>query len=237
MRQLNIHYLVALSLSCASSVHAQEVLNSKAAPLYPWYAAVQLADHSFEIVVPGTAPGITGVSPYQLTIGRYLTSRWAIQASYSAYHLLIETTNYGTTVTGEPTSYQLYAEDWVKAVPILLRYRLTHNQAHRLQFDGSLGTTLVVYRDKQETTSTTSGQVVNQHSWGGHAVNGYLTLGPAVSYRFSRHLQACFDLLLTKNLHSIDRTFSTQQLNSTLGFQHGWSLGLRYGFQVKRRAQ
>ncbi|RIY14121.1 hypothetical protein D0T11_00070 [Hymenobacter rubripertinctus] len=204
------------------------------APL-SWYATAQLADHDFEIVVVGSAPGLTGVGPYQFKLGRWLTPRWAVEMGYSAYHFLDERTAYGTTIAGEPTSRYSYAEAWVKALPVLLRRRLTRQVEHRIQFDGLAGLTVVHYRDKLKAVSEVNQQVVLNNSWGDRVTNSYLTFGPAVSYRFGRHFEAALDVSLTKNLRAIDRTFSTQQLNSTFGFQRGWNLGLRYRFDVKKK--
>lgn len=233
-RVFNLPGLLFL-LGWTTHLQAQTASSSVVIPPLPWYISAQLADHAFEIVVPGQAPGLTGVQPYQITVGRYLTSRWAVQVSYSAYSFLDERTAYGTTITGEPTSSYTHAELRSKAVSLLLRHRLTRKVAHRMQFDGLLGTTLVTYRDKFNTSGTTNGQVVRQNSWASQATNLYLTLGPAASYRFNRHLEACFDFLLTKNLHSIDQTFSKQQLNSTFGFQRGFNLGLRYRFNLGKK--
>jgi len=237
MRVLTAIFWAILLLAWPPKAHAQTTSPPPVAGLLPWYAGVQLANHAFEIVVPGSASGLTGVHPYQLTVGRYLTPRWAVQVGYSAYHFLLESTAEGTNEKGQPMSRHLYAEDWVKAVPVLMRRHLTRNVAHRMQFQGLAGATLVRYRDKVEVVNRENGAVVWQSSSNRSAMNAYLTLGPAASYRLGRHLEACFDFLLTKNLHAIDRTFSTQQLNSILGFQHGWNLGLRYQFDVKKRAE
>lgn len=204
-------------------------------PSRPWYVSAQLASHTFEIVVPGDPPGLAGVQPYQFTIGYFFAPRWAMQAGYSAYHFFDERTAYGTTLASEPTSRYLYAEAWDKAIPLLLRRSLTRNAAHRMQFDGMVGMTIVHYRDKVKIVTKTNDQITWQNSWSDQTTNAYLTLGPAVTYRFGQHLEGCFDFLLTKNLHNINRTFSTQQLNSTLGFQRGWNLGLRYRFNVKKK--
>ncbi|ALW85924.1 hypothetical protein AUC43_12950 [Hymenobacter sedentarius] len=205
-------------------------------PGQPWYAAVYLADHNFEIVVPGYAPGLTGVQPYQVKVGRWLGPRWALEVGYSAYHFVDKRTAYGTTATGEPTSRYSSSEDWATALPVLLRRRLTHQAAHRFQFDGLAGLTVVQYRDQLAVIEQTNGHVVREQAWGSRATNSYLTLGPAASYLFGQHVEATVEASLTKNLRTIDRTFSTQQLNGTLGFQRGWNVGLRYRFDVKRKA-
>lgn len=225
-----------LLLAWSPKAQAQTTSLHPVSGLLPWYAGVQLANHTFEIVVPGSAPALTGVHPYQLTVGRYLTPRWAVQVGYSAYHFLLESMAEGTNEKGQPLSRHLYAEDWVKAIPVLVRRRLTRNAAHRMQFEGLAGVTLVRYRDKVEVVNTENGAVVFHSSSNNSATNAYLTLGPTATYRLGRHFEAYFDFLLTKNLHAIDRTISTQQLNSILGFQHGWNLGLRYEFDVKKRA-
>lgn len=237
MKSILSKYLTILLVGIVSRAYAQEMRLPAVSPPLKWYAAVQLADHTFEFVVPGQAPGLTGVQPYELTVGRRLAPRWAVQASYSAYHFLGESGGRGTTETGEPMSSYTRGEDWVKAIPLLLRYRLTRNPAHRMQFDGLLGTALVSYRDTYESKYTINDQVVRQTSWSTQAMNAYLVLGSGASYRLGRHLEACFDLSLTRNLHTISPSVSRQQLNSTFGFQRGWSLGLRYRFNTSKGKQ
>ena len=233
MKFLSACYVTLFLSFCTTNVAAQKL----STPLRPWYATFQLSNHDFEVVIPGHAPFLTGIKPYQFSIGRWLTPRWGVQVGFSAYHFLSKTTAIGTTETGEPSSRYFYAEAHVRSVPLLLRYHLTRNVAHRLQFDGSLGMTFVHYNDKFEVIEMTNGQTTFHNNWGSRTLNTYLTLGPSVSYQFSQHFEGCFDFLLTKNLRSVNRTFSTQQLNSTLGFQRGWNLGVRYRFSTKKQSK
>lgn len=232
---MKVSFLFYTTLPLAVCVlQAQAQLPYKPASL-PWYATAQLADHNFEIVVLGYAPGLTGVQPYQVKMGRWLTPRWAAEVGYSAYHFVDRRTAYGTTATGEPTSRYSYSEAWAKALPLLLRRRLTRHATNRFQFDGLAGITVVQYRDRIKVVDQINGQVVREQASGDRATNAYLTLAPAASYCFSSRFEVAAEVSLTKNLQTISRTFSTQQLNGILGFQRGWNLGLRYRFDLKRK--
>ena len=214
---------------------AKSQIGSQANSQQPWFVAAQLSNHRFEVVVPGKVPGLTGTAPYQFTVGYWVSPQWAVQMDYSSQHFLNERTAYGISTTGNQISKYLYVESHTRALFTSARRQLTRKQGHRVQFDALVGGGFVHYRDSIAIVNKTDGRITSKGGYSDQANNFYLALSPALTFRFNRHFEGCFELLFTKNLNNIGRSYSTQVLNSTLGFQRGFNLGLRYRFNLPRR--
>ena len=226
---------------CEAQKEAQKEVQKKSrlnqpTSVFDWYLGFNPVGHHYlEVKIAGSVPGLTGVGPYVLNVGKRLSPRLTLQASCAFNYFTNSRTTYGTDLAGNAVAKYFYNKGTGQAFPILLRYQLTRQATKRIKFDALGGLKVLNYHDEFKFEERVNQQVVQTNARSRQAVNFYLIAGVAANYQISRRFQFEISGILNKNLHGIDQTFSQQNLNSTLGFQRGWNVGINYFFNFTNR--
>jgi hypothetical protein len=202
-----------------------------------FYGGIQSLISSYEVFYP-SAPHLSRISPWQLVAGTQLSSRWAVQVGYTYSHDVHDhNPSYtGTTVSGEPMSGSLYNELWEQAIPLGFRYCLLRWPKPRLQIDVIAGTTVVTSRFQFDEVNKISSRVTHEFHSSGHATQLYATLGLGARYPFGRHFEGVFDYSYSRNLRSVPEGLHLAVSGNEWGLTRAYSLGLRYRFNLKKKA-
>ena len=171
----------------------------------------------------GTAPRLVGPS---LTAGWHFTPALALQASV-AYQWEGDSYSYSylhTSPTGSLIPYTYSGQEKVKyfTIPVLLRYTFAPS-AKRLHFDALGGVTLLHTTLNSTYASTDPTANVSPDHYSAGKTRTHLTLGPAVRYAVSPHIELTANGLASAALgdsynHFSDRVF----LNVLVGAQYSF---------------
>lgn len=226
--------ILFLLIATEGAVYGQVASRPLIATQPHWYTQFQLGSQDFEVVIPASRPFQFGVAPSQLKVGHFITPRWAVETGYTFTYFLDVRTTYGTTPDSLPSSTSFYSKSRSHLISFLLRRRLTRNLNHRVRFDATTALAILTYWDEFKNRHIENGQEMWYNEYSSQTVNAYLMMGAAMSYRLSRHLDLELNGTLSRNLQSINQNYSRRALNSTFGFQRGWSLGIRYNFLLRK---
>jgi len=169
--------------------------------------------------------------PVQAVVGYQLRPRLAVQlggVTSSIHQQSTGITSYYTSPTGtsgyKTHIYNSSSTSDNTSLSLLARYTLTRQSAHRFQVDALGGLTLEIqhysdYNTRTEYDSTNTQTAIARNSSDHRSTDALLTAGISPRFRFSRHLDATFDLTFSKNLVATGR-----------GLTGAAALGLRYRF-------
>lgn len=170
--------------------------------------------------------------PVQLTLGYQVQPRLAVQLGVAYSQKTYDYANtgqffYSGAALSRPYSfvYSSHGSDYRMSVHGLVRYTLTRQPAHHVQFDVLGGLTFEYIRASSHTTRTDSDSLQNvivTTNYDDHYTdtNFLFTGGLSTRYRFSQRLEAVLDVTLS-------RSFLRGQYS---GFPGSTALGLRYRF-------
>lgn len=79
------------------------------------------------------------------------------------------------------------------------------------------------------------GQLVRETNLQDRATQFYVTAGLGLRYPFGRHFEGVLDYSYSRNLKSVAGGLHQQVSGNSLGLTRTFGLGLRYGFDVKRK--
>ncbi|MDJ0364622.1 outer membrane beta-barrel protein [Hymenobacter sp. H14-R3] len=224
--------MTAFRLACCALLVGSPLLGraQTTAALPRYYVGLAAYSSDFQ-PLGGTYYGGTTV-PVQLTLGYQLQPRLAVQLGVAYSQKTYDYVNtsqsfYSGAAPGLPYyfAYSSHGSDYQTSVRGLVRYTLTRQPAHRVQFDVLGGLTFEYARANSHITRTDSDSLQNvivTTNYDDHYsfTNFLLTGGLSTRYRFSQRLEAVLDVTLS-------RSFMRGQ-NS--GFPGSTALGLRYRF-------
>lgn len=163
--------------------------------------------------------------PVQATLGYQLRPRLAVQVGL-AYSRVRSNYSYANEYVDPNANLisNLTTSDYARrtfSTSVLARYTITRPGAHRFQVDALGGPSLEHSFSSSATTETTTSQGSTSVSSSDYSYannNLRLNVGPSFRYRFGKHLDAMYDILLNISLTNSAYT------NTAM------ALGLRYRF-------
>ena len=203
-----------------------------------YYVSLMYSESRYEIFYPST-PNYSGIFGPQVVVGWQLNPRLAAQVGFGYMHTYDhrDPSYTGTTVAGLPTYGTETYEEYKYAFPVLLRYSLVpHQRPTRTQFDVVGGVTSLYAKAHNESASYVGGQLVGQGSYGDQATQFYFTGGFGIRYLFRPRFEGVFDATWSRNMENVDPSTRQAVSGSALGLTSALSLGLRYRFNLPRRA-
>lgn len=193
-----------------------------------WTIGLQLTDQAYRLRYTDGA-GFQNFGPLQLSVGYRWKPRWTVEVGTTYWRDNYHWTAVGTTISGEPVEEDNRSQAWKAAVPVRVRYTLTRQPAHRLQFDALGGVAVAFTRSTSEWVRTESGVETSRYQGTstGYGVSASLGVGGRLGLGKSRRLEIAGELLLNQNLQSANnqRSLDYRPVFSPLG---SWGLGLRY---------
>ncbi|WP_210518572.1 outer membrane beta-barrel protein [Hymenobacter terricola] len=216
----------ALLLGALSfGARAQEAAGAGPAPGYRWYVGGLAAFQTFATTSVFTAQEGT-IGPLYGYLGYQITPHLAVQGGYMQRSQSHADSFSGINNAGQPFTYAQTDTYFNAAVPLLLRFRLARQPAHRLHLDALLGATVLLHHYHYENNNTVTGQPTTQTELDLRAKNGYITGGLSVGFTLTPHLELTAEA--TNNWYLNARDYYHWQV------QPGAGIGLRYHFNARR---
>lgn len=190
------------------------------------YIGVQGFAGNYDLIYPReTSSRLIAAKPVQVTVGVQFAPQWAVQVGWVGSKQVFRTSGEYVNTTGKLTRYDSRDEQGSMAFPVLLRYTITHKAAHRIQFDGVAGLTIVRGTYREQATRWDDGQAVYQLTRANQTVNAILTAGPAIRCAVGSRVELLGMATLNKTLSG--RTMQT-------GITTTVSAGIQYVFTRKQ---
>ncbi len=198
-----------------------------------YYVGAHLNRTTYEVFYPST-PGVTGTAPWEVIIGRQITTRWAVQLGYAYSHSrYYENPEYTlTTVSGQHIYGWRSSDVWTHALPLTVRYSVLSQPRARLRVDIIAGSAWVNARAGDAAEEFIDGQSQGRLTDGDHTTQLYLTAGLGARYLFGRHLEGVFDYTWIRNLKYAPEYIHLETTGNAWGITRSISLGVRYRFNI-----
>ncbi|AWM33098.1 outer membrane beta-barrel protein [Hymenobacter nivis] len=227
--------LLALVGSVLPSMCRAQDTNTKQVPApYRFYVGGQWAYHQY-IFNYSTFPNVTDVSPWYVNAGYYISPRLAVQAGIMYMHDTFTGGGAGVNSAGKPIADIRTDNTWNTLVPMLLRFTLIRTSDRRFSMDALAGGTYGFSHGRLEQTETVAGQVIRYNLIEVRQPGFFLTVGLAGRFIFNRRWEIVGDWTYSRNTANISKQ-SYWQAGVPNGRTRGLSLGVRYRFNLKRKA-
>lgn len=201
----------------------------------PFFVEAQWFRGEYELFMPAlnlpsSAEADYAVKPWQLTAGRFLTPRLAVQVGYSYAHPDYRQSEAYVNNAGQTIRTTYHDEAILHCLPVLARYDLIP-RSQAMHLDLLLGLTAIAAQEVASMETTINGQSAISQRLASRATHLYATSGAGFHYPFGQHLAILLNLTLNKNLRA-----TTAAGGNVLGLTWASGLGLRYCFAVKKKA-
>ena len=229
--------IIGLVFALAHTVTQAPAQTIPVQPAYPFFVGAHSFNGTYEVFFPNTANASGTESSWQVTVGRNLSSRIALQlgATYARKSFVDDPSYIRTTLSGQYEDGAYHSKRWTYCLPLLARYAVVRFPKPRLQVDAILGLSLVGTLDKFSVENRVNGQVVASYSEVNKAAHLYATGGVGLRYPFGRHFEGVFDWTYSKNFRSAPDYVHLAVTGNKLGLTKALSLGLRYRFAVQKK--
>ena len=232
MRKITIIASVMLACSFPGICQAQD---SELVPApYRFYVDGQLANYRY-IFDYSTSPNVTDVSPWYLNAGYYISPRLAVQVGVMYMHDTFTGGGAGVNSAGKPIADIHIDNTWNTVIPLLVRFTLIRTSDRRFNMDVLAGGTYGFSHGRSERTETIAGQVTKYSLDEVRQPGFFLTAGLAGRFIFNRRWEIVGDWTYSRNTANISQQ-SYWQAGVPNGRTRGLSLGVRYRFNLKRKA-
>ncbi|WP_208132329.1 outer membrane beta-barrel protein [Hymenobacter sp. BT559] len=192
-------------------------------PVYRFYSG--MAAYASTTQAVGGYHGSRYSVPVQATLGYQLRPRLAVQVglAYSNVKSNNSYTNNYVDSNANLISSVTTSDDMrrVFTTSLLARYTITRQAAHRFQVDALAGPSFTHSAGRSTYSETATSQGSSSASYSDYSYNYndlLISAGPSFRYRFGKHLDAMYDVLLNVSL--------TNSMNGSTAM----ALGLRYRF-------
>lgn len=229
---------VGLVLALALVVMQTRAQTMSGQPNFPYFVGAHAFNGSYEVFFPATANSAGTESSWQLTLGRALSRRWAVQlgVTYARKSFVDDPSYTRTTLSGQYEEGAYRSERGTFCLPVLARYALVRRSRPRLQVDAVAGLTVVRVWDEFTVENRVNGLVVARYAEGGRATHAYLTAGLGLRYPFGRRFEGVLDWTYSRNLRAVPDRVHLAVVGNPLGLTRAVGLGLRYRFALKRKS-
>lgn len=148
---------------------------------------------------------------------------------------MIRSLGAGTTITRQPTTDVRTYQNWNTAVPVLVRFTLIRTADRRFRVDALAGGTYFFAHARFEEVKTIAGQVTESRLDEVRKSDLFVTAGLVGRFIFGQRWEIVGDWMYSHNTANISKQ-SYWQAGVPNGRTRGLSLGVRYRFNLKRKA-
>ncbi len=142
----------------------------------------------------------------------------------------------GTTLTGQMLYGWRSFDVWAHTLSSFVRYRLYQPPASRLRIEAFGGGAWISHRFDNAGEGFVDGQSKGVERNAGATMQGYVTAGLGGCFFLNRHLEGVFDYGYIRNLREAPAHVHLNVVGNKWGLTRTVSLGLRYRFNLPRRA-